>query len=81
MWVTRLSVVDWVYFKTVTLRTFNQPRGESYVTSEVEHVSASVGCARNKRQYPTVLQNQKSFRWMLVCGWMRQLLLIYGMGR
>ena len=23
-----------------------------------------------KRQYPTVLQNVKSFRWMLVCEWM-----------
>ena len=35
--------------------------------SRVEHSSSLVGCARNRRQYPTVLQNQKSFRWMLDC--------------
>ena len=33
-------------------------------------MSPSVGCARNKRQYPTVLHNLKSFRWMLACEWM-----------
>ena len=30
----------------------NQPRGESCVFLEVEHLSPLVGCARNKRQYP-----------------------------
>ena len=79
---TRLSVVDWVHSKTqillATLRTQNQPRGESHVFSEVEHSPPSVGCARNKRQYPTVLQNQKSFRWILDCEWMDYLLLICG---
>ena len=63
MWETRLSIVDWVHSKTqillATLRTQNQPRGESYVYSEVQHSFPSVGCARNKRQYLTVLQNQK----------------------
>ena len=58
MWETRLSTVDRVYSKTqillATLKTPNQPWSESYVSSEV------------KRQYPTVLQNQKLFRWMLV---------------
>ena len=43
MWVTWLSVVDWICSKTqillVTLRNQNQPRGES---SEVEHSSPSV---------------------------------------
>ena len=67
---TRLSIVDWVYSKTqillATLRTQNQPRVESYVFSEVEHPFPSVGCARNKHQCHTVLQNQKLFRWMLV---------------
>ena len=29
--------------------------------SEAEHLPPSVGCARSKRQYPTVLQNPKSF--------------------
>ena len=37
MWVTRLSIVDWVYAKTqtllATLRTQNKPREESYGTS------------------------------------------------
>ena len=40
------------------LRTQNQPREDSCVASEAEHLSPSVGCARNKRQYPTVLQNR-----------------------
>ena len=30
---------------------------------EVIHSFQSVGCARNKRQYLTVLQNLKSFLW------------------
>ena len=38
MWVTRLSIVDWVYFKTLTLlatlRTRNQLQVESEVSSE-----------------------------------------------
>ena len=42
MWVTRLSIVDWVYSKTqtllVTLRTQNQFREESYVSLEDEHL-------------------------------------------
>ena len=42
-------------------RTRHQPRRESYVFSEVEHSFPSVGCARNKRQCLTVLQNQKIF--------------------
>ena len=65
MWVTRFSIVDWVYFKTQTLleilRTQNLPREKSYVSSEAEHLSPSVGCARSKHQYPTVLQRLKSF--------------------
>ena len=36
--------------------------GGSCVYSEVEHMSFSVGCAKSKHQYPTVLQNLKSFR-------------------
>ena len=79
---TRLSIVDWAFSKTqillATLRTQNQLREESYVFLEVEHLFLSVGCARNKRQYPTVLQSQKLFRWMLVCEWMDYLRLIYG---
>ena len=70
MWETRLSIVNSVYSKgqilLETLRTQNQPRGKSYVFSEVEHSSPSVGCTRNERQCLTVLQNRKLFRWLLV---------------
>ena len=42
MWVIQLNTADWVFAKTlillVTLKTQNQPQGESYVCSEVEHV-------------------------------------------
>ena len=38
-----------------------------------------VGCARRKHLSPTVLQNPKSFRWILDCEWMDYLLSIYGM--
>ena len=62
-----------------TLRTQNQLWEESYVYSEVEHLSPSVGCARNKRQYLTALQNKKLFfRWMLVWGWSGYLFLTQG---
>ena len=75
---TRLSIVDWVYFKTqtllATLRTRNRPRerGGGVLCifgsrTEVEQLSRSVGCARSKHQYPTVLQSLKSFLWMLDC--------------
>ena len=48
--------------------------GESSVSSEAEQVSPSVGCARNKHEYPTVLHNLESFRWMLDREWMYYLL-------
>ena len=84
MWVTRLSIVDWVCSKTrtllATLRTRNQPRGEgrrgmSYVLLEAEQLSPSVGCARNKRQCPTVLQSLKSFLWILDFAWMEHFVI------
>ena len=49
----------------------------SYVSLEVERSSPSAGCARNKRQYPIVLQSLKSFLWMLDCAWMDCLLSIF----
>ena len=61
-----------------TLKILNQPRCESYVYSEVEHLSASVGCATNERQYSTVLRSRKSFLWILGCAWMGCLLSIFG---
>ena len=80
MWATLLSIVDRVHFKTqtllTTLRTQNLPLGESYVCSEAEHLSPSLGCARSRHQYPTALQNAKSFRW--IAAWMDFLLLIFG---
>ena len=61
MWATRLSIVDFVYSKTptllVTLRIQNQLRVEAYESLEAENLSPLVGCARNRRQYPTVLQS------------------------
>ena len=62
MWVTRLALsTGSIHSKTqtllATLRTRNQPREESCVSSEDEHLSPPFGCARNKRQYPTVLQS------------------------
>ena len=47
---------------------------------EVELSSQSVGCAKSKLQFRTVLQNLKSFRLMLVYDWTSSLLLIYGCG-
>ena len=71
MWVTRPSIVVWDFSKAQTLletlKIRNQLREESYVSFEDEHLSPPVGCARSKRQSPTVLQKLKSFRWMLDC--------------
>ena len=45
-------IVNRVYSKTQTLReilkTLNQPRCESYVSLEVEHLFPQAGCARSK---------------------------------
>ena len=69
MWVTRLNMVDCVYSKTQTLleilKTQNQHQAEFCAFLEVKHVYPSLGCVRSKLQCPTVLQNQKLFRWML----------------
>ena len=78
----RLSIVDCVFSKTQTLvktlKIRNQPQKKSYVSLEAEHLFPSVRCARNKRQYPTVLQNLRSFLWMLDCAWMDYLLSTSG---
>ena len=54
MWVTQLSIVDWVFFKTqtllATLRIQNQPQEVCCVSSEAAHLFPSAGCARNKHQ-------------------------------
>ena len=78
MWVTRLSIVDWVYSMTqtllATLRTQNQPQEVSCAFLEAEHLSQRVGCARNKLLSGTVLHSLKPFLWMLdgtwiTCSW------------
>ena len=45
---------------------------------EVIHLFQSVECVRNKLQFRTVQQNQKSFLWMQDWGWMVFPHLIYG---
>ena len=51
------------------MRTQNHPREGSWVFSEAEHVFPSIGCARLKRQYLTVVQNQISFDAGPANGW------------
>ena len=74
---TRHSTADWVYFKTQTLLAIlwiqNQPQEVSWVFWEVKLLSPSVGCARNKLRFRTVLQNLKSFLWTTY-GWVNLLL-------
>ena len=67
---TQLSIVVWGLFQDSDFAGDLQDSkstsgGGSCVSLEVEHHFLSVGCVRSKRQYPTVVQNQKSFRWML----------------
>ena len=61
-----------------TLSTQNLHQVEHCVFLEAERLSLSVGCTRNKRQYPAVLQILKSFLWMLDCAWMDCLLSTSG---
>ena len=52
MWVTRLSIVDWVYSKTkillATLRTQNQLRGDFFVFLEAEHFVPTSGMCKKQ---------------------------------
>ena len=57
----------------------NRFQRESCAYLEVKRSCQSVGCARNKLQFRTVLQNLKSFLWMLDYVWMGYLLLIFGL--
>ena len=81
MWDTRHSLADCVCSKTqtmqATLRTQSQPQEVSCVFLEAEHLSQSVGCARNKLRFRTVPQSLKLFLWMLDYAWMGYLLLIF----
>ena len=69
MWETRRSIADWVSSKTqillAILRTQSQLQVVSCVFLEVEHLSQSVGCVRNRLQFHTVPQSLRSFLTML----------------
>ena len=58
------------YFKTLICRGSWRHQAMFDVFLKVEHLNRSIGCTRSKRQYLTVQQNQRSYRWMLVCVWM-----------
>ena len=73
MWEILLSNADWDCFKTLTsreiLRIQNLLREEHSAFLEVIHLFRRVGCVRNKLQFRTVHQNQRSFLWMQDWGW------------
>ena len=79
MWVTRLSIVDWVYFKTqtllATLRTRNQPQ------AGVLCIFGSRTCCLHQLDVQEANVSNSStaqflsFCWMLDCDWMDWLAL------
>ena len=73
VWVILPSNADWDCFKTLTsreiLRILNPLLEEHCAFLDVIHLFQSVGCVRNKLQFRTVQQNQKSFLWMQGWGW------------
>ena len=79
---TLLNNEDWNCFKTLTsqeiLKIRNPLLEEHCAFLEVIRLFRSVGCARNKLQFRTVQQNQKSFLWTQDWGWMEYLHLING---
>ena len=70
MWVILLDNAGWDCFKTPILReilrTQNLLQVEHCVFSEATRSFQSAGCVRNKLQFRTAQQNQKSFPWMQV---------------
>ena len=82
MWETLPNNADWDYFKTPILqeilRIQNLHQVEHCAFSEVIRLFQSVGCVRNKLQFRTVQQNQKSFPWTQDWGWTVYPHLIYG---
>ena len=73
MWETLPNKADWGQFQD---SDFAGDLEDSKSTSggtlflEVIHLFQTVGCVRNKLQFRTVQQNQKSFLWMQDWGWM-----------
>ena len=81
MWDTRLSFVDCLFQDSDfagDLEDSQSISGESYASSEVEHLFPQVGCAKSKHRCLTVQLNLKLFLWMLVCEWMVCLPWNYG---
>ena len=68
MWETLPNNADWDCFKTPILqeilRIQNLRQMERCAFLGVIYLFQSVGCVRNKLQFRTVQQNQKSFPWM-----------------
>ena len=73
MWETLQNNADWDCFKTLILqeilRTRNLSQVEHCVFLEATRSFQSAECARNRLQFRTAQQNQKSFPWMQVLGW------------
>ena len=69
MWEPLPNNADWNCFKTPILleilRTQNLHQVEHCAFWEAIHLFQSVGCVRNKLQFCTVQQNQKSSPWTL----------------
>ena len=65
----RLGLFQDSDFAGEILRTQNLLRVEHCAFLEVIHLFQSVGCVRNKFQFRTVQQNQKSFLWTQDWGW------------
>ena len=83
MWEILQNNADWDCFQTPILqeilRIQNLRQVEHCAFSEAICLFQSFGCVRNKLQFRTVQQNQKSFPWMQDCEWTVSLLLICGM--
>ena len=73
MWVILQNNADWDCFKTPIsqeiLRIPNLHQVEHCAFWEVIRLFQSVGCVRNKLQFRTAQQNQKSSLWTLDQGW------------
>ena len=82
MWETLPNNSDWECFKTPILqeilRIHNLHQVEHCAFLVVIHLFRKVGCVRNKLQFHTVQQNQKSFPWTQDWVWTAYPHLIYG---
>ena len=85
MWETLPNNADWDCFKTPILQEIlmiqNLHQVEHCAFLEVIHLFQYVGCVRNKFQFRTVQQVQKSFPWTQDSGWTVYPRLIMGSDR